>query len=77
MSRARRLAVFSLLAAARAWGFDEAAVADRNLPAILEQLETGDWNARIHAVHELDYMQEEGLSGLARATDDGDWQVHA
>jgi hypothetical protein len=63
------------MAAARAWGFDEAAIADRNLPAILVQLETGDWNARIHAVHELDYMQEEGLPGLALATDDGDWQV--
>ena len=75
MSRALRLAALCLLAASRAWGFDEAAVADRNLPAILEQLETGDWNARIHAVHELDYMQEEGLSGLARATEDGDWQV--
>jgi hypothetical protein len=75
MSRALALAAFILSAASGAWGFDEAAIADRNLPAILLQLETGDWNARIHAVHELDYMQEEGLEGLALATEDGDWQV--
>ncbi len=75
MSRAFLLAALSILASSSARAFDEAAVADRNLPSILEQLETGDWNARIHAVHELDYMQEEGLPGLARATEDGDWQV--
>lgn len=75
MPRPFLLAGLTLLAAASAWGFEEASVADRNLPAILVQLETGNWNARIHAVHELDYMQEEGLAGLALATGDGDWQV--
>ncbi|MDD5303497.1 MAG: HEAT repeat domain-containing protein [Elusimicrobia bacterium] len=75
MPRAFLLAGLALLASGRARGFEEASVADRNLPAILVQLETGNWNARIHAVHELDYMQEEGLAGLALATGDGDWQV--
>jgi len=75
VSRALRLACLVLLAARGAWGFEEAAVANRNLAAILVQLETDDWNARIHAVHELEYMQSEGLAGLALATDDGDWQV--
>ena len=70
-----RLAAVLLLLAARAVAFDEPAVADRNLAAIITQLETGNWNARIHAVHELDYMQSEGLPGLAHATGDGDWQV--
>lgn len=64
-----------LFSAASVWGFEEAAVANRNLAAIIVQLETGDWNARIHAVHELEYMQSDGLPGLALATQDGDWQV--
>ncbi len=63
------------LAAGSAWGFEEASVANRNLAAIMVQLETGNWNDRIHAVHELDYLQDEGILGLRRATDDGDWQV--
>lgn len=42
---------------------------------MIGQLETGDWNTRIHAVHELAYLQEEGLPGLAIAGQDGDWQV--
>lgn len=75
MSRAPILAALLCLAAPGARAFDEASVAERNLPAILAQLETGDWNARIHAVHELDYMQDGGLPGLQRATEDGDWQV--
>lgn len=75
MPRALYLAGLSVFAAVGAWGFEEASVANRNLASILVQLETGDWNARIHAVHELEYMQDEGLPGLAIATDDGDWQV--
>lgn len=75
MARAHLIACACILASGRAWGFDEPAVADRNLAAIIVQLETGNWNARIHAVHELEYMQSEGLRGLALATDDGDWQV--
>lgn len=73
--RALALAALILSVAGRAWGFEEAAVADRNFDAFIHQLETGDWNARIHAVHEFDYMQEEGLPGLDLATQDGDWQV--
>jgi len=73
--RAPGLAASILLAAAPAWSFEEASVANRNLKAIIVQLETGNWNARIHAVHELDYLQSEGIPGLALATDDGDWQV--
>lgn len=69
------LAVLCLLASPRARGFEEVSSADRNLAAIIAQLETGDWNARIHAVHELDYMRSEGLPGLDLATQDGDWQV--
>ncbi|MEQ1920154.1 MAG: HEAT repeat domain-containing protein, partial [Elusimicrobiota bacterium] len=75
MARALLLACACILATGRAWGFEEAASANRNLAAIIVQLETGDWNARIHAVHELEYMQSEGLPGLALATEDGDWQV--
>jgi hypothetical protein len=69
------LSFLSLLSAVRAWSFEEPAVADRNLAAIILQLQNGNWNARMHAVHELEYMQDEGLNGLALATDDGDWQV--
>jgi hypothetical protein len=72
---ASRLAALILLLAGSARAFEEAAVADRNFGAFIHQLETGDWNARIHAVHEFDYMQTEGLPGLDLATQDGDWQV--
>lgn len=74
----RRLLVVCLLSAlsiGSARAFEEASVADRNFDAFIRQLETGDWNARIHAVHEFDYMQDEGLPGLDLATQDGDWQV--
>lgn len=64
-----------LLLAASARAFEEPAVAERNIKAIMIQLEKGDWNDRIHAVHELEYMHDEGLAGLAIAVDDGDWQV--
>lgn len=67
--------LLSALPAGSARAFEEAAVADRNFDAFIQQLETGDWNARIHAVHEFDYMQTEGLPGLDLATQDGDWQV--
>lgn len=67
--------LLSALSAGRARAFEEAAVANRNFAAFIHQLETGDWNARIHAVHEFDYMQTEGLPGLDLATQDGDWQV--
>jgi len=75
MSRALCAAALLVLAASSARGFDEPAVANRNLAAIMAQLERGNWNERIHAVHELDYMRDEGLPGLAFATEDGDWQV--
>lgn len=75
MFRSLCLVGLALLAGGRAAAFEEASIADRNLDAIMIQLETGDWNARIHAVHELDYLQSEGIPGLGRATDDGDWQV--
>ena len=75
MPRALALSVLLLAAAPRAGAFEEAAVANRNFKALMLQLETGDWNARIHAVHEFDYLQTEGLPGLALATEDGDWQV--
>ncbi len=64
-----------LLLAASARAFEEPSVAGRNFKALIVQLETGDWNARIAAVHEFDYMQSEGIPGLALATEDGDWQV--
>lgn len=73
--RAIALAALILSVVGSAWGFEEAAVASRNFDAFIRQLETGDWNARIHAVHEFDYMQDNGLPGLALATEDGDWQV--
>lgn len=73
--RAYALLAPLLLAAGSARAFEEASVANRNLAAIMIQLETGTWNDRIHAVHELDYLQAEGIPGLAFATDDGDWQV--
>jgi hypothetical protein len=38
-------------------------------------LQTGDWSARMQAVHELEYMQTGGLRGLALAAQDGDWQI--
>ena len=75
MVRAPGLAALLLLAAASSRAFEEASVASRNFDALILQLETGDWNARIHAVHEFDYLQSEGLPGLAMATEDGDWQV--
>jgi len=64
-----------LLTAGGALAFDEPAVAARGLKAIMLRLDTGNWNDRIHAVHELDYLQDEAIMGLRRATDDGDWQV--
>lgn len=69
------LAVSLLLPAASARAFEEASVANRNFKALIAQLDTGDWNARIAAVHEFDYMQSEGIPGLDLATQDGDWQV--
>jgi hypothetical protein len=48
---------------------------DGSLASLIRQLDMGDWNARIHAVHELAYMQSSGLPGLAVAAEDGDWQV--
>ena len=41
----------------------------------IRQLDTGDWNDRIHAVHALEYMGLSGMPGLAVAMEDGDWQV--
>lgn len=38
-------------------------------------LETGDWAARMQAVHELEYLQAAGIRGLALAAQDGDWQI--
>lgn len=75
MSRACPLALLSLIAAGSAWGFEKPEASDRNLAAIIVQLETGGWSARIHAVHELEYMESQGVRGLAFATEDGDWQV--
>lgn len=50
-------------------------VAKKNLHLIIDKLDYGDWNDRIQAIHELEYMQEEGVYGLAIASEDGDWQV--
>ena len=75
MRRVFVVCLLSALSIGRARAFEEAAVANRNFDAFIHQLETGDWNARIHAVHEFDYMQTEGLPGLDLATQDGDWQV--
>lgn len=38
-------------------------------------LEGGNWNARVHAVHSLEAVGAEGIPLLARAADDADWQV--
>ncbi|MBI3288237.1 MAG: HEAT repeat domain-containing protein [Elusimicrobia bacterium] len=38
-------------------------------------LETGGWNARIHAVHTLGELGPGALPQLARAAHDADWQV--
>ena len=75
MSRNLALAALLSLTAGSASAFEEASVANRNFKALIVQLETGDWNARIAAVHEFDYMQSEGIPGLELATEDGDWQV--
>lgn len=76
MVRRVRLALgLVVLLAPAGQAFEEPAAAERNLAAILLQVEEGDWNARIHAVHELEYMHDEGVPGLATATDDADWQV--
>jgi len=52
-----------------------APVEDQDLRSALRQLDTGDWNARIRTVHELEYMQEDGIPVLTVAAVDGDWQV--
>ena len=44
-------------------------------PELLESLERGDWNERIHAVNGLGAMGPDGLPGLERAMGDFDWQV--
>ncbi|MDP3543412.1 MAG: HEAT repeat domain-containing protein, partial [Elusimicrobiota bacterium] len=75
MLRALALCAVLIFPAGSARAFEEASVAGRNFKALMLQLETGDWNARIAAVHEFDYMQSEGIPGLAAATEDGDWQV--
>jgi hypothetical protein len=38
-------------------------------------LRRGDWNARVHAAHELGALGADGLPGLRVAAEDADWQV--
>ena len=64
----------ALLAVLAPWSA-AAAVEEQDLSAALRQLDTGDWNARIRTVHELEYMQDDGLPVLTVAAQDGDWQV--
>ena len=52
-----------------------ASVEDQDLASALRQLDTGDWNTRIRTVHELEYLQEDGIAVLSVAAVDGDWQV--
>jgi len=42
---------------------------------LMRDLAIGDWNRRIHAVHELEFLGIEGREGLSFALGDADWQV--
>ncbi len=50
-------------------------VEDQDIADAVRQLDTGDWNARMRAVHELEYAEEAGIPALTIAAVDGDWQV--
>ncbi|UPT75065.1 MAG: HEAT repeat domain-containing protein [Elusimicrobiota bacterium] len=71
----RRAAFLLLILSGSARAFEEAGSAERNLAKMIRALETGSWTERIHAVHELEYMHDEAIPGLALAMEDGDWQV--
>jgi len=46
-----------------------------DLPKLTQIVRGGDWNERIHAVHELGAMGEPAIGALDQALDDPDWQV--
>ncbi len=69
------LAAVLLLSESRARAFEEPAAAERHLADMIRVLETGAWAERIRAVHELEYMHDAAIPGLALAMEDGDWQV--
>lgn len=50
-------------------------VEDQDLRSAIRQLDTGDWKVRMRTVHELEYLQEDGIPALTVAAVDGDWQV--
>jgi hypothetical protein len=50
-------------------------VEEQDVKAAIHLLDTGDWETRIRTVHQLEYMQEDGIPALAVAAVDGDWQV--
>ena len=74
--KALPLACLLLLSAPASRAIDENdEVAKKNIHLVIHKLDYGDWNDRMQAVHELEYMQEDGVYGLAIASEDGDWQV--
>ncbi len=76
MSRATPLACLLLLVAGNSRAIDETdAVAKKNLHFVVDALDFGERNERIEAIHKLEFMQEDGVLGLAIAAEDGDWQV--
>jgi HEAT repeat protein len=72
VSRARTWACLTLLLAPFAAA---AAVDEQEAKASIRVLETGEWDARMRTVHELEYLQDDALRPLTIAAEDGDWQV--
>lgn len=48
---------------------------DAKLHDAVRVLQEGDWNARVHAVYQLETLGPAGLPGLRVAAEDADWQV--
>jgi HEAT repeat protein len=65
----------SLLLFLAPWAAAAVSVEDQDLAAAVRQLDSGDWNARMRTVHELEYMEAAGIPALSVAAVDGDWQI--
>jgi HEAT repeat protein len=57
------------------WASAAENVDDQDLSVSINELNTGDWSARMRTVHELEYLQDAAIPALAVAAVDGDWQV--